>query len=66
MMNETVPSTIQEVQKSQFLRVVDVLILGPLILYASFKIKEKPLQYALLASGALIIGNNLRNYIKNK
>ena len=66
MMTENVPSTIQEVQKSQFLRVIDVLVLGPLIIFASTKIKDRPLQYALIASGALIIANNLRNYLKNK
>ena len=58
-------STISEYQKSQFLRVIDVLVLGPLIIYSSTKINEKPLKAALLISGALIIINNGRNYYLN-
>ena len=34
-------STIEELQKSQFLRVVDVVFLGPLIIYAGTKIYHR-------------------------
>lgn len=64
-MNETVASTVQEVQKSQFLRVVDVLFLGPLLFYSSTKVSSKSLKYLLIGSGALIVANNLNNYLKN-
>jgi len=58
-------STIEELQKSQFLRVVDVVFLGPLIIYAGTKISENSLKYLLFVSGTLVIANNFYNYRKN-
>lgn len=58
-------SNMTEIQKSQFLRVVDVLILGPLLIYASKKTKEKYLNSALFISGILVIANNATNFYKN-
>jgi hypothetical protein len=58
-------STALEIQKSQFLRIIDVIFLGPLMIYASNKVKEKPLKSALLISGVLVIANNATNYYLN-
>jgi hypothetical protein len=58
-------SNLVEIQKSQFLRVVDVLFLGPLMIYASTRTNEKPLKAALLISGAMVILNNATNYYLN-
>jgi hypothetical protein len=58
-------STIEELQKSQFLRVVDVIFLGPLIIYAGAKVSEQPLKHLLFISGALVIANNYYNFRKN-
>lgn len=58
-------SNLSEIQKSQFLRVVDVLLLGPLLIFASTKVKEKPLKSALVISGVLVIANNATNYYLN-
>jgi uncharacterized membrane protein len=58
-------SNLVEIQKSQFLRIVDVLFLGPLMIYASTRTNEKPLKTALLISGALVIVNNAQNYYLN-
>jgi hypothetical protein len=62
-------STTSELQKSQLLRIVDVIALGPLIIYASTRTQEKPLKTALLISGILVIANNATNFyfnLKNK
>jgi predicted RNA-binding protein associated with RNAse of E/G family len=58
-------SNLTEIQKSQFLRVVDVLFLGPLLIYASMRTNEKPLKSALLLSGVLVIANNATNFYLN-
>lgn len=66
MLREINPrSSLTEIQKSQFLRIVDVLFLGPLMIYASTRTNEKPLKTALLISGALVIFNNAQNYYLN-
>jgi hypothetical protein len=59
-------SSVSEIQKSQFLRVVDVLALGPFMIYAGTKLPTKPLQTIMIVAGALVIVNNLNNYLKNK
>ena len=58
-------STIEELQKSQFLRVVDVIFLGPLIIYSGTKVSETALKYLLFISGTLVITKNFYNYRKN-
>lgn len=58
-------STLTEIQKSQFLRIVDVIFLGPLIIYAATKVEGKVLPSLLMASGVLVILNNAINYKKN-
>jgi hypothetical protein len=58
-------STIEELQKSQFLRVVDVIFLGPLIIYSGTKVSEQPLKYLLFISGAMVIANNYYNFRRN-
>lgn len=58
-------SNLTEIQKSQFLRVVDVIFLGPLIIYAATKVEGKVLPSLLMASGVLVILNNAINYKKN-
>lgn len=58
-------STLTEIQKSQFLRIVDVIFLGPVIIYASTKVEGKVLPSLLMASGVLVILNNAINYKKN-
>ncbi len=66
MLREINPnSTIEELQKSQFLRVVDVIFLGPLIIYSGTKVSENTLKYLLFSTGILVIANNFYNYRKN-
>jgi hypothetical protein len=66
-MNEiVVHKDIKEYQKSQFLRVVDVLALGPFMIYAGMKLPTKPLQTIMIIAGVLTITYNLNNYLKNK
>jgi hypothetical protein len=66
IMREVNPtSNLTEIQKSQFLRLVDVFLLGPLVIYASTQVKGTLLPSLLLTSGSLIILNNAINYRKN-
>ena len=58
-------SNLTEIQKSQFLRIVDVVFLGPLIIYAGTKVKGTVLPSLLFTSGFLVILNNAINYRKN-
>jgi hypothetical protein len=57
---------LKEVQKSQFLRMVDVLFLGPLMIYAGSQLESKSLKSLMIISGSLVMANNLRNYIETK
>lgn len=58
-------SSMVEIQKSQFLRVVDVLFLGPFMIYAGTKLPTKSLKTLMVISGVLVISNNFKNYFRN-
>jgi hypothetical protein len=56
-----------EVQKTQNIRLVDVFLIGPVLIYAStFKTLPTYLRVALLLIGVATIIYNGNNYIKNK
>jgi len=56
-----------EVQKTQNVRLIDVFIIGPLLIYTStFKTLPSYLRVALLLIGVATIIYNGNNYIKNK
>lgn len=55
----------KEIEKSQAMRVIDVLALGPFMIYAGTKLPSKSLQYTMIIAGILVISNNLNNYLKN-
>jgi hypothetical protein len=55
-----------EVQKSQGMRIIDVLILGPFMIYAGTKLPSATLKSIMIVSGVLVISNNLKNYIATK
>jgi hypothetical protein len=57
---------VEEVQKSQALRLWDVLILGPALIWiASKENLSSGSKNFLIASGILIIAYNGNNYFKN-
>lgn len=50
--------------KSQWVRLGDVLVLGPLLIYVGFaKVEGLAWQVALVIFGATTVGYNLRNYV---
>jgi len=60
------PSTIQEVQKSQTLRLWDIFVLAPVMVYASGQVREKWLQAFLVLAGIGIVVFDGRNYLANR
>lgn len=53
-----------EYQKGQSLRIIDVVILAPYLIYLSRKLRE-PHRSLLLVTGILIAANNGRNFLLN-
>jgi len=49
--------------KGQWMRLIDVFIYGPFLIYAGIKIKEEWLGVILLIFGATTMAYNLNNYI---
>jgi hypothetical protein len=64
---ETREETVSEYQKSQNIRVLDVLVIGPVMIYAGAKSKDLPTwaRSALILFGACTIYYNAKNYIIN-
>jgi hypothetical protein len=64
---DTAPSTIQEVQKSQFVRGIDILFIAPFLFYVSRKKGiTKTDRYIILIIAVATLVYNLHNYLKNK
>lgn len=58
-----------EREKTQAIRLIDVFAIGPLIIYAGAKSGTKlsqPVRAALIATGVATIGYNGRNYLINE
>jgi hypothetical protein len=58
---------LNEIQKTQFIRVLDIILIGPMMIYASTKIPkdEYALKIALIVTGAYTSIYNLNNFIEN-
>ncbi len=53
--------------KSQFVRILDIVVWGPLVIWAGYRLKDpKWLKWALVFIGSATIAYNLKNYIKQK
>jgi len=67
MVKEEVKSTVTEIQKSQQVRLIDVFIISPILIYAGTQ-KSLPtwLRYSLLGIGVATAYYNGKNYIYNK
>ena len=65
---ETDISTIKEYQKSQAVRLYDVFLLAPFLLYVGYKAKgiTQLQRYGVYFIGITTILYNGRNYLKNK
>jgi hypothetical protein len=63
---ETRPETIQEYQKSQNIRLLDVFLIGPIMIYAGTHKQLAPwVRFSLLVFGAATIYYNAKNYMVN-
>jgi hypothetical protein len=61
------PETIQEFQKSQLIRLIDVFAIGPAMVYAgTFKQLPMWLRVFMIGTGVATILYNGKNYILNK
>tara|TARA_R110002020_G_scaffold56171_7_gene155659 strand:+ start:740 stop:961 length:222 start_codon:yes stop_codon:yes gene_type:complete len=65
---ETGESTKREYQKSQAVRLYDVFLLAPFLIYIGYKAKglKNWERYAVYFIGASTLWYNGRNYLKNK
>lgn len=67
MINEKAESTVLEVQKSQAIRLADVFLIAPYLLYVSSKRELSELDRNLLFGlGVATLFYNAINYIQNK
>ena len=67
MINEKAESTVLEVQKSQAIRLADVFLIAPYLLYVSSKRELSELDRNLLVGiGVATLFYNAINYIQNK
>jgi hypothetical protein len=66
--NEIRTETIEEFQKSQAIRVIDVFVIAPICVYAGLKGKTLPkfIQLSLIVIGVSTFYYNGKNYLKNK
>ncbi len=53
--------------KSQFVRVLDIIVWGPIVIWAGYKVKEPEwLKWVLVFIGSATIAYNLKNYLKQR
>jgi hypothetical protein len=66
--NEIRTETVEEFQKSQAIRIIDVFVIAPICVYAGLKGKTLPklIQYSLIIIGISTFFYNGKNYLKNK
>ena len=66
---ETRKETVDEYQKSQTIRLIDVFIIGPVLIYAGIKHRKdmsKLLSGTLILFGAATVYYNAKNYLVNE
>jgi hypothetical protein len=66
--NEIRTQTINEFQKSQAIRLIDVFVIAPICVYAGIKAKGLPtiINYSLVLIGVATFYYNGKNYLINK
>lgn len=65
LFTELKQETVTEYQKSQLIRLIDVLLIGPVLIYSGFREQNVYLKAGLIIIGILTILYNAKNYIKN-
>lgn len=68
MIDEVKPTTLQELSKSQNIRLVDVFVIAPFLFYIGYNTKglKKWEQLGLYAIASATLIYNGKNYLKNK
>jgi hypothetical protein len=66
--NEIRTETVEEFQKSQAIRIIDIFVIAPICVYAGLKGKTLPkfIQLSLIIIGVSTFYYNGKNYLKNK
>jgi hypothetical protein len=66
--NEIRTETIEEFQKSQQIRLIDVFVIAPICVYSGIKAKSIPkiINYSLVVIGIATFYYNGKNYLINK
>jgi hypothetical protein len=64
---ERKPELVQEYQKSQNIRLIDVFVIAPILIYAGMQ-KSQPewLRYSLIGIGIATLYYNGKNYLVNR
>lgn len=64
---ETKPATVKEISKSQSVRLIDIFLIGPFLIYTGTQSKiSKTSSTLLIGIGAATIFYNGKNYLANK
>ena len=67
IINEETQETVIEVSKSQYVRIIDVVLIAPVLIYAgTFKQLPMWLRVSLIGIGAATAVYNAKNFIENK
>jgi len=67
LVDEETQETVTEVSKSQFVRLADVFVLAPIMIYAgTFKSLPTWVRYSLYAMGVATAVYNAKNFIENR
>ena len=67
IVNEETQETVTEVSKSQYVRIIDVLFIGPVMIYAGTN-KSLPgwVRVSLIGFGAATVIYNAKNFLENR
>lgn len=67
LVNEETQETVTEISKSQYVRLVDVFVLAPIMIYAgTFKALPKWVRLSLIGMGVATAVYNGKNFLKNR
>ena len=67
IVNERTEETVTEVSKSQNIRLIDVFVIGPVMIYAgTFKTLPTWIRISLISLGACTVVYNAKNFLENK
>lgn len=66
MANEIIAPQIDPIGKTQFIRLLDVFLIGPFMIYAGMKSKDTLIKGGLITTGLATIAFNGTNYLEQE